>query len=321
MDDLVNTLNRIRKEILGSGLTPEVQGECFFLAGPGSGKTASILRIFRLYRASSEDVERAAAPDALLVLTAPTQKAIKAAAQHNHIILPDGGYRIVAPGVALFKEGSVQTRQEPRKVKLRGLTGVVAETLLLERMRVWSVRGLAEASGVSLTLAHRVLTRLDAEGLTSSLRGDRRLSNPRALAELWSQEEGEPELLLNGYLFGSSTEAVARKLLDAEPDSAVGGTLAANAYQPVLTRVNPPVRLWVTNSTDPAALQSLGFESTTSGANVEVVRSKGDPWRVKMNKEGLRRVSPWRAWVEIANVGGRTQELADELIEKLLKKD
>ena len=68
--------------------------------------------------------------------------------------------------------------------------------------------------------------------------------------------------------------------------------------------------------------QKVNFEPTDSGANVEVVRAKGSPWRVKMTlHHELQMVSPWRAWMEIANQGGRVQELADELIGKLLSQE
>jgi len=323
IDDLVNVVSQIRGDMQGSGLTPKLENGFLLILGPGSGKTAAAaLRIQRLYRPSAEDVEREASPDSLLVLTAPTQKAAKTATRYNHISLPSGGYRITAPGVALFKDVAAPKRPEHRRVRLRGLTGVVAETLLLERGKLWSVRTLAEASEVSVALAHRVLARLDNEGITNALKGERKLVNAQALAELWSQEDSKPEVIISGYLYGSSSEAIAMKLLDADSDAAIGGVLAANTYHPVLTRVNAPVRLWAPKTVDTAALHQIGLESADSGANVEIVSSKGNPWRIKMNdKEGFQRVSRWRAWVEIANIGGRTQELADEFIDKLLKTD
>ncbi len=322
MDDLVNALPKIEKNLQGSGIVLVLEGGRLLLKNTHSTKIAADLRVQRLYRPSSEDIEQAAAADSVLVITAPTQKATKTAARYNYITLPDGGYRIIAPGVAISWEQEVPPRAERRSVKLRGLTGVVAETLLLERKKVWSVRALADASAVSVALAHRVLTRLDGEGITSSLKGDRKLVNARALAELWSQEESKPQVLLKGFVYGGSNEAVAKKLLGVEPNVAIGGVVAANSYHPVLTRVTAPVRLWTPSDPDTEALHRAGFESTESGANVEFVRSKGNPWRVKMTEaEGLQRVSPWRAWVEIASSGGRTQELADEFIEKLLKED
>ena len=57
----------------------------------------------------------------------------------------------------------------------------------------WSVRDLAVASSVSPGLAQRVVHRLEREGLlTWSGSGPvktRMVNNPKALTELWSQEE------------------------------------------------------------------------------------------------------------------------------------
>jgi hypothetical protein len=143
------------------------------------------------------------------------------------------------------------------------------------------------------------------------------LHNPRALAELWSQEEKIPKPILSGFLYSTSTEALARKVLDVCPGSAVGGTLAANLYTPVLTRVAPPIRIWVPDDFAPEPLMSIGFQQTDSGVNVEFVQAKDDPWRVHMSSDDLPRVSKWRAWLEVSHAEGRTQELADALLSDL----
>jgi hypothetical protein len=64
-------------------------------------------------------------------------------------------------------------------------------------------------------------------------------------------------------------------------------------------------------------LEALGFQPTDSGANIEFLRVKENPWRVHLSAEGLPRVSKWRAWLEIANAEGRAQELAETLLSDL----
>lgn len=314
MNELVNTLAEMKAELDAAGVSFALDGDLLRVTGP-SGTTP--LRIVDLYRPSSDDVEREAAPDVLLFLRAATPTAIKAAIRHNYISVPSGGYRIIGPGIALINRQAPGPLPASRQVRLSGTTGVVAETLLLGQKRRWSVRALASEAGVSPALAHRVLTRLERERfLTAHGQGPEKvrvLSNARALAELWSQEEKLPKPVARGFCYGPSLEAVAKKILQVCPGLAVGGTLAANTYKPVLTQVPPPVRLWVPGTFSLSALKTQGFEETESGANVELIRAESDPWQVHMTRHGLPRVSPWRAWLEVATVKGRTEELADAL--------
>jgi hypothetical protein len=315
MADLVNILTQLQEEIADSGVTLRLEEDRICIAGPTG---SSCLRIVRLYRPSSADIEREAASDVLFVLTAPTQAAIRSVLPYNHILLPEGGCRIVAPGIALIHDSPTTPVEETRQVRLMGRTGILAESMLLGGRTEWSVHGLAADAHVSPALAHRVLARLEKEEIVlhqgEGPRTTRILLDSSALATLWSQEEKTPRPFLRGFLYSASTEALTQKILDACPGSAIGGVLAANLYHPVLTRVNPPIRIWVPGDFSPAALAGVGFQQTDSGANVEFVQAKEDPWQVHINSQGLRRVSQWRAWVEIAHATGRTQELAEALL-------
>lgn len=317
MTELVNIVPLIQKEIQKAGVALTLDGERLLVTGPAG---SHCLRLVRLYRPASADVEQAAAPDVLLVLSAATQKAARAAAPFNHILIPEGGYRLVLPGIALRREVNVLP-EIARQVRLMGRTGVLAESLLLGGDRAWSVQELATDAHASTTLAHRVLTRLESEGLLLS-KGHgpakrRQVVNARALAELWSQEEKPPTVALGGYLYSSSTEALAKRILELYPGAAVGGTLAANLYKPTLTKVAPPLRVWVPRDFDPDSLKDAGFQQTEEGANVEFLQSKDDVWRVHRTLEGIARVSPWRVWLEVARIEGRTKELADALLMEL----
>ncbi len=318
MDDIVNALRSIQRTISGSGISITFDQTSVHIAGLHGSVT---LKLIRLYRPSSHDVEREASEDALLVITAATRKAAAAAARYNHILVPEGGYRIVAPGVALMHDSYVSP-ETSRLAQLAGRSGVIAETLLLGKNRAWSVRDLAAAAHVSSALTHRVMVRLERENLLvphgSGRVKSRVLSNPRALAELWSQEESIPSPALRGFLYTSSTEALSSKITDGHPETAVGGVLAANLYKPLLTRVSPPLRVWVPSDFDFSELDSLGFQPTNEGANVEFLKTKHDAWQVNMSRaEKLPCVSKWRAWLEVASTTGRSQELADALFAEL----
>lgn len=317
MAEIVNIVASIQKEIQGTGIALVLDGERLVMT---SSAGQHCLKLVRLYRPASADVERAAAPDVLLVLSAATQKAAQAAAPFNHILVPEGGYRIVLPGVALSRGTSVSP-ETARKVRLMARTGVLAESLLLGGNRFWSVQELAADAQTSTTLAHRVLTRLEEEGLLrakgSGPSKRRQVANAKALAELWSQEEKPPKVALRGFLYGGSTEVLAKRILELYPEAAVGGTLAANLYKPTLTKVAPPLRVWVPGAFDPDRLLKAGFQAVGEGANIELLQAKDDPWRVHRSLEGTARVSGWRAWLEVSRVEGRTKELADALLTDL----
>ena len=322
-DDVSNdVLQTLRREAKGAGIDTEWAKDCLRLTGSLQNYT---FKLVRLNRPSSGDVEREAAPDSLLVLTNATSKALQAAKPFNHVAVPQGQYRLVAPGIVLIYEAAQTERGVPnrsRQVRLRGRTGIVAETLLLNAGKRWSLQELSKAAQVSPALVHRVLTRLEAEGMIASVgRGPARLrhvSNPQALAELWSEEEKAPTPMLRGFLYAASLDVLAKQLLTLYPQGALGGTLAANRYKPVLTRVMPPLRIWVGSDFDADVLTGTGWEETHDGANVELVRAKDDPWRVHRRPEGdIPMVSPWRAWLEIAVIKGRTEELASALFTQL----
>ena len=320
MDDFVNRIAQLQRQAAPAGIivqADEENGSLRFQSSLGS----TCLRLVRLYRPSSSAIEQAHADDVLLVLTAPSRKALQAGANSNYLVLPNGATRIVTDGIVLMLDAPVSTKKESHQVRLMGRTGIVAETLLLHGARRWSVRELAHQSQVSPALAHRVLTRLEQEGLllTEGSGPDkvRAVRDLRTLAELWSHEEKTPQTVLRGFLYGSSSEAIAQQILAAYPDGAIGTTLAANLYKPTLTRVPLPFRIWVKSDFDPTPLFALGLEKTDEGANIEFVISKDDPWCVHRNEDGLPKVSKARAWLEISEMGGRTQELANALLADL----
>jgi hypothetical protein len=325
MDDLVNKLEQVERQITGSGIKLRLRGDQLIVSAPpysASGQTA--LSVVRLNRPSSLDVQKAASPEAFLVLDHCSAKAAATAAAYNHVIVPEGSFRIITRGVALIHDSSPVKNKinEPKRAQLRGLTGVVAESLLIEGPKPWTIETLAQVSGVSKGLAHRVLARLEDDGWMeaqgSGPNKTRTLHNPAALAETWSQEEKAPEVVLKGYLFGSSPEAVAQKALQICPEGAIGGVLAANAYKPTLTRAPYPVRLWVPGRIWIDKFKQSEMQETGEGANIEIVWQRNSPWQQHRDTHLSPKVSPWRAWIEVSNASGRTRELADALFGNLI---
>ncbi len=322
MDEIVNILTRLNSDTEGSGVSficDEGTDRLDITALPG--RTTS-LRLTQLYRPSSEDVVRNAAPDTVLVLIAASAKAAQAAAPYNHIVLPNGSFRIVGPGIALIRAAANATGQpQARQVRLMGRTGVIAESLLLGGNRPWSVRELADVSQVSPALAQRAIQRLESEGLLESAGAGRdktrTVTNPRALAELWSREEREGRPVLRGFLYRATPEEIVRAILECYPDGAVGSAFAANLFAPTLTRITPPFRVWAPHTFDRRILDANGFQETAEGTNLELTAFDHDSWQIHREREGIPRVSRWRAWIEISQAKGRIQELAEALLKRL----
>lgn len=317
MDELVNALKTIQNRIAGADVEIRLEDECLHINA--NARTHS-LPITRLYRPSSVEVRESAAPGKVMVLASASAKAIEAATPFNHIVVPDGNFRLVLPGVALLRETAITPQKKSPRTRLQGRTGLIAETLLLGGKRPWSVHELARASGVSQTLAHRVLDRLDKEDCLETQGSGpdktRTLVKPTTLAEAWSQEEATPKVALRGYLYGASPDAIAQKALQICPEGAIGGLLAANGYAAILTRVPLPIRLWVPEGFWLERFREAGMEETDEGANLEIVQVKSDPWRPHREADSLK-VSPWRAWLEVSHAVGRSQELAEELLKQL----
>ncbi len=324
MDYLVNRVDQLQRLIAPSGIVINADMDGPNLRFSSSLGSAS-LRMVRLYRPSSRDIEQASAPNLLLLLTAPTKKALEAAEQTSYLVLPDGACRIVANGIVLILDAPTPLVKPSHQVRLTGRTGIVAETLLLGGSRQWSVRELAQDSHVSPALAHRVLNRLEQEGFLqahgSGPKKVRTARNLRGLAELWSQEERKPQIVLRGFLYASSLEELARKVLVAYPEGAIGATLAANQYKPILTRVLPPFRIWVRGDFNPEPLFAMGLERTNEGANLEFVASKDDAWCVHRDPAEIPKVSQARSWLEISESTGRSTELAEALLLELEERE
>lgn len=318
MDDLVNTLEAIQNRVLESGVRIWLANESLFV---GADKKTRSWPLVRLYRPSATEVREHASSEGVLVLLQASAKAIEAAAPFNHIVLPDGGFRLMAPGVALLRETATTTQSKTTRVRLQGRSGVVAETLLLGGAHAWPVRELARGAGVSQGLAHRVLDRLEKEGCLET-RGSgpdkvRALMKPTQLAQMWSQEEAAPKVALRGYLYGASPDDIARKLIHVCPEGVIGGVMAANNYAPTLTRVPFPVRLWVPEGFWLGRFLEAGVEEIAEGVNLEIVQAKGDPWRHHRDISALPQLSPWRAWLEVSAASGRVGELAETLLKRL----
>ena len=126
MNDLINIMTHLQKLVNSADIQIQEDGEYIRFS---SALGRAFLRLMRLYRPSSQEIEIATSPDVLFVLTSPSQKALDVAANADYLIPSTGACRIVSSGVAIISSSSVNPVKAARQVKLIGRTGVIAETL------------------------------------------------------------------------------------------------------------------------------------------------------------------------------------------------
>jgi len=221
----------------------------------------------------------------LLVADETTADAREILREHG-IALVDGlgNAHMELPGLLLHLQGDKRRPRREPPARLIGKAGAVAQALLLDPERSWQINELAERARVSAGLAHRVVARLDREGvMTSEGAGPqrvRRVANPTALLDLWAEEDRPRARRTPGYLLARSPEQLLMKLgetLDGRDiEYAVTGAGAASLVVPFVTAV-PVVNVWTTAGADPNELLSaLGAEAVDSGQNVVLLQAKQD---------------------------------------------
>jgi hypothetical protein len=132
----------------------------------------------------------------------------------------------------------------PALPRLAGKAGLIAQALILEPDRAWTLGAMAERAGVSTALAHRVFTRLErATVLAADGRGPRKtrqVASPAALLDLWAEEAVEPKERRTptyALLRGDGTREVSSRLAKQDLAHAVTGVAAAMRRVPVVTSV------------------------------------------------------------------------------------
>ena len=172
----------------------------------------------------------------------------------------------------------------------RGLGAVavrVVQTLLAEPERDWAVVDLVEASGASAGEAHKVLQRLETEGLlqtTGTGRARRRrITQPADLLDWLARVPAARKIhsRLNAYLYAPDPENLTTRLsyhavesgitwaLTGVAGARVMGVTAVTTLPVVMVRVPPKPGLL-------EAAQMLGAEPVDSGANLLLVADVGE---------------------------------------------
>lgn len=264
-------------------------------------------------------------PDTPLLLIADeaTAQARAILSEHGVAVVDRlGNAHVELPGLLLRIEGGGRRARRAPPARLIGKAGVVAQALLLDPEREWQVKDLAERTGVSSGLAHRVLARLDREGVTSAEGAGpqrvRRVTNPTALLDLWVEEDDPRPARLPAHILaqtpGQLIEKLAGNLKDGGIDYALTGAGAAGILAPFVTAV-PVLAVWVTANVLPDELfAAAGVEQAQEGANVVFLQAKDDaPLAFAERQENVRLANRFRVYADLLDDPRRGPEQAKHL--------
>jgi len=236
----------------------------------------------------------------LLIASETTTEARTILGDHGIAIIDGlGNVHIELPGLLVHlesRERPPSTAATSPPTRLRGKAGVVAQALLLRPQHEWRVRDVAEEAEVSAGLAHRVLARLEAEGVLAA-KGTgpsrvRRVTSPTALLDLWAEENVDRPTRTRAYLLAQTPQQLIRalgaNLGRSGIDSAVTGAAAGSLLAPSVTAV-PVVEVWAAAALAPEQLCSAAqADPVTDGQNVVFLQAKDDtPLAFHENANGV----------------------------------
>ena len=259
----------------------------------------------------------------LLVIAGSSTTESRAILRDHGVSLADdlGNVHIQLPGLLVHLEGSPRRRSsiEIQIPKLRGKSGVLAQVLLIYHRKSWHVNELAEEADTSVGLAHRVLNRLEKEKVVTSdgsgPKKVRRVVDPRALLDLWTEEEKSKPVRSQGFVLAQTPqkliEKVAGALQEAEIDHALTGAAAASLIKPFVTAI-PVIELWITALAMPENIFGLiGGEMVGEGANISLLQERDDtPLVFREKVEGKWISNYFRIYLDLLRDPRRGREQA-----------
>ena len=241
-----------------------------------------------------------------------------------------GNVHLALPGLIMKITGTKRRPRPAASARLSGKSGVVAGAMLLGVEESWSVAELALRCRVSPGLVHRVLLRLEHEGVvTSSGAGPqktRRVSNPAALLDLWAEEQRDAAWRQPAAMATQTPDqlvaALGAGLESAAVDYAVTGAAAvhfaltaggATAVAPLPTDV--VVQVWVASTADLVEVCArVGAEPVESGPNVVLLQERDDtPLAFRVVEGGVWTTDMFRLYCDLRRDPHRGRELSGHL--------
>jgi hypothetical protein len=207
--------------------------------------------------------------------------------------------------------------------RLTGKGGIAVQALLLEPDRAWQVQDLAEEAHISVGMAHRVLARLEVEGLAAAEGGGpkrvRHVVDRTALLDLWTEENRDRSVeRVRAYRLAREprelVDAVSGGLEAAGIEHAVTGAAAAARLAPFVTAV-PVAEIWlsaIASLEDVAA--ATDSEVADTGHNLVFAQTRGDePLAFRRTVDRISMVNLFRLFYDLRRDPRRGREQADAL--------
>lgn len=268
----------------------------------------------------------------MLLVAEETTVAARDLLAGNQISVVDGlgNVHLQMPGLLVHLEGKRRPdkRGRGRTARLAGKAGVAAQVLLLQGDRDWRVQDLAREAQVSVGLAHRVLDRLERDGILKAEGAGpgrvRRVVNRAGLLDLWAEEGTDRNV----------ERAVAYKLARDPRDLAttVGGALdqegvahaftgaAAAALDAAFITAVPLTELWITGA--------VRFEDAAAAAKAEIVGEGGNlillqtgddtPLVFRRRRDDIWLANPFRVYRDLLRDPRRGREQAGNFREGVI---
>jgi hypothetical protein len=263
----------------------------------------------------------------LLIAGETTAEARQILAAHGVGVIDTlGNAHIQLPGLLLHLQGN-EARRPMRgaatsPTRLRGKAGIAALALLLNPDRTWKVQDLAAEADVATGLAHRVLTRLEADGVVQSegvaKNRVRRVTDPTALLDLWTEENIQKEARVLGYALAQTPQQLVRalggRLQAADIAYAYTGPSAGALVAPFITAV-PVVDLYVTEHVALADLFAQSqVQEVSDGQNIVFHQVRDDaPLAFRQQIKDIWTVNRFRLYADLKRDPRRGSEQAEYL--------
>jgi hypothetical protein len=277
--------------------------------------------------------EELATDSYLLVVASQATTEAQAILQRHGIGIVDGGgnAHLELPGLLLHIESrhrATGAAQPQWTIKLSGKAGLTAQAMLLAPDRDWHIRDLAAEANVSGGLVHRVLGRMEAEGLvTADGLGParvRRLVNPSALLDLWAEENVDRAVVRTAaYRLARTPEELVKRIAErlemAQIRYALTGAAAAMGLAPFVTSI-PTVDVWLDAGVSANEVaEALDAEIVDTGANVVLSQTPvEEPMAFRREHDGAWLVNPMRLYYDLRNNPRRGREQADRLRQEVI---
>lgn len=193
-------------------------------------------------------------------------------------------------------------------------------------MRPWTVKELAQRAEVSAGLAHRVLARLEEEGVVAAEGAGphrtRLVQDPATLLDLWVEEASDRRVQrFQAFRLGRDNlaEAASSALAKAKIGHAITGPAAAQRLAPFITAV-PVTDIWVTQGVElTEAARVAGAEPVATGHNLILAHAEGDaPLAFRAAHDGISIVNPFRLYLDLRRNPRRGREQAERLRQEVI---